>query len=186
MQVVIAPADDVLRRFQNQIGAIGDKAPQAIGRAINRTVDQVYTLTVRTLVKQTSAPRAVVASSIRKRYASTSGGALEGALVATGRELPLKLFKPRQFKAGTKATVWGKRQLFPGAFMGPRPGTLAPRLKGHVWTRESKDRLPIKKLYGPSIPKEMVKDESAGQFQREAPFILDKRLRHEIGRLLPK
>lgn len=186
MKIIVSPADPVLDRFANQLGAIGDKAPAAIGRAINRTVDMVYTQTVRSLVKQTSAPRAVVVAAMRKKYASTSGGALEGAVIATGRELSLKIFKPAQFKAGTKATVWGKRQLFPGAFMGPKPGAIGRKLRGHVFTRTSKDRFPIKKLYGPSIPKEMVKDASAAQFQSIAPPILARRVEHEIGRLLPK
>jgi hypothetical protein len=187
MTIIITPGDDVLRRYSNQIGAIGEgKAQAAMGRAINRTVDMVYTQTVRVLVRQTSAPRSVVVASMRKKYASTSGGALEGMIIAKGRELPLKMFKPVQFKAGTKATVWGKRQLFKGAFMGPRPGAIALALKGHVWTRTSEARLPIKKMFGPSIPKEMVKDQSAAQFESMAPPILARRLEHEIGRMLPK
>lgn len=187
VQIIIAPADNVLARYSNQIGAIGsEKAHTAFARAINRTVDMVYTQTVRTLVKQTSAPRAVVIAAMRKKRASTSGGALEGAVVATGRHLPLKLFKPRQFKAGTKATVWGKRQMFAGTFMGPKPGAVAMALGGHVWKRAGAGRLPIEKLFGPSIPVEMVKDQSAAQFQAIAPPILARRIEHEIGRLLPK
>ena len=188
MQTVIYPADAVLARFTNQIEGLGSKAEPALARAVNRTVDMVYTRTVRALVKQTSAPRAVVVAATRKRYASTrgGGGAIEGAIVATGKELSLKVFKPRQFQSGVKATVWGKRQLFPGTFMGPRPGAIAPKLRGHVFARTSKARLPIKKLYGPSIPKEMVKDQSAATFQSEAPAILARRIEHELGRLLPR
>ena len=76
--------------------------------------------------------------------------------------------------------------MFPGAFMGPRPGAIAPKLRGHVFIRTSNKRLPIKKLYGPSIPKEMIKDQSAATFQAEAPAILDRRIEHELGRLLPR
>lgn len=182
-RIIISAGDENLRRFQNQIGSLGDKAPPALARAINRTVDMVYTQTVRSLVKQTSAPRKIVVASLRKRKAS-AGGVLEGAVEARGKELSLKLFKPKQFKAGTKATVWGKRQMFPGAFMGPRPGVVAGALGGHVWVRTSKARTPIKKLFGPSIPKEMIKDETAAQFQAIAPPILARRVEHELGRLL--
>ncbi len=190
-RISISLGDDNLRRFQNQIGALGDKAPPALARAINRTVDMVYTQTVRSLVRQTAAPRAIVVASLRKRYASTSGGALEGAVQARGKELPLKLFKPKQFKAGTKATVWGKRQMFTGAFIyagNYKSGKLVSG--GHVFrnTRgfnsKSGRNNKIEKMFGPSIPKEMVKDETAAQFQAIAPPILARRVEHELGRLL--
>ena len=37
-----------------------------------------------------------------------------------------------------------------GAFMGPSPGTFAPKLYGGVFRRVGKERLPIVKLYGVS------------------------------------
>lgn len=169
-------------RLENLFRAAGKKAPHAYRRALNHTLDKTYTAVVRALVKQTSAKRTLVRAALKKKRANYRS--LEAKIVARGPYIPLKQFNPRQFKAGTRAKVWGKMKMHRGAFMGPRPGVVAAGLHGHVWKRTSSKRLPIEKLYGPAIPAEMVKDESAATFHRVVEDHLPERLRHELLRLL--
>lgn len=65
-------------------------------------------------------------------------------------------YSARQNKRGTSYKISKKkgRQLANkpyGAFMGPKPGVIATRLYGGVFMRTGKARLPIRKLFGPSV-----------------------------------
>ena len=66
--------------------------------------------------------------------------------------LSLKRFSPRQTRAGVSYRTSPKRgrKTAPGAFMGPRPGLVAARLRGHVFKRVGKNRQPITRLDGAS------------------------------------
>ena len=68
------------------------------------------------------------------------------------RRPSLKEFGARQTRAGVtyRISKRGGRQTIPGGFQGPKPGTMSVRLKGHVFKRVGKKRLPIVKLHGPS------------------------------------
>ena len=49
--------------------------------------------------------------------------------------------------------------------------------------REGRARLPIKKMFGPAIPKEMVRDATRDAFEAAQPEVLAEATR-QIGRLL--
>lgn len=185
-RLIVHPADGILDRFHNQLAAIGDgKARAVLVRAVNRTTNAVHTRVVRAVAKQTSLPQARVRAEIGKRLAAIKGdGVIEGSVFASGAPLSLKEFNPRQFKRGVRAKVWGRVQMFPGAFMGPKPGIIAAGLRGHVFVRTTKARLPIEKMFGPSIPEEMVKDESKEAFEQTVADMLPRRIEHELSRLL--
>jgi hypothetical protein len=185
-RVRIDSLDGVRDSYEKRLAGLGaGDARKVMMRVANRAGKTTSVQVKRALVKQTSIPRAVVQAAIRDRGASAKGaGAIEYVITGRGSELPLSVFNPRQFSAGTRAKVWGRFQTFEGAFMGPRPGTIAPALGGEVFHRTSKSRLPIEKLYGPSIPKEMVLAETAATFQRVARAETEKRLVHELGRIL--
>lgn len=68
------------------------------------------------------------------------------------RRISLREFRARQNKSGVSAKVSKKRgtRTIPSAFQGPKPGVMKASWKGHVFKRQSKARLPIIKLRGPS------------------------------------
>lgn len=184
-RVRVDSLDGVRDSFEKRLGKLGDgEARKVMMRVANRAGSTTSVQVKRALVKQTSIKRATIAGAIRDIKASAKGGAIEYIIRGRGSEIPLKEFSPRQFKAGTRAKVWGRMQQFPGAFMGPRPGTIAPALAGHVFARTGASRLPIEKLYGPSIPKEMVLGVTAETFQRVSRAEVDKRMAHELSRIL--
>lgn len=186
MRVIITPADDLIRRYGNQIGALGSgKAHAALARAINRTTTTVHGRVIRAIRKQSDIPTAIIRRQVKRRLASVKGGALEGMVFATGSPLSLKHFRAKQFSFGVKAKWGGKWHEYQSAFMGPRPGTIAPKLGGNVFVRTSSSRLPIEMLFGPSVPEELVRGESARVFEEVVRTMLPARVQHELGRLLP-
>jgi hypothetical protein len=74
------------------------------------------------------------------------------------------------------AALWNVRRRFDGAFPGPG---------GHAFKRTTAKRFPIEKLWGPSIPKEMVKGATQAAFYQVVQASLPERLAHELCRVLP-
>lgn len=195
MKVTITPADGNLKRFANQLGALGSKkAHTALSRAVNRTTTTVQGRVIKAIAKQSDIPRGIIRQQLKRRTVSTNiehGGSLEGVIWATGKPISLKYFRARQFSFGVKAKHGGKWHGYPSAFMGPRPGVIAKKLNGHVFVRTTDKtwlskgkRAPIEKLFGPSVPAEMVRGESERVFRSTVREMLEKRVAHEIGRLL--
>lgn len=152
-----------------------DKAHTVYRRALNHTGNKTFTGVKRVLAKQVGVTQTTIVKrgALRKRPANFSS--LEFRISSSGEYMPLKDFKPNQQKKGVKASPWGKRRLFESTF-------IVDKLGGHVWKRVGKARLPIEKLYGPSIPKEMVKDASQKEFYRIVSTSLRPRVEHELRR----
>ena len=176
-----------LKRFGNMLAALGNDGPKAEMRAINRTGDMARTQVVRALAKQTGLPQKTMRKAVKAKRASV--GDLEYSLQATGGDVSLKYFKPRETRKGVTAAVMGQRKLFEGAFL--KGGSFATGrvdigLGGHVFERSGNDRLAIEKLTsGVFIPAEMVRGATADAFERTVAEVLPRRLDHEISRLLP-
>lgn len=153
-----------------------EKARIAYRRAINHTGRKTFTAVKRALSKQVGVSQAQVIKrgALRKKMASNSS--LEFSIHANGEYMPLRDFSPTQLKRGVKASPWGQRRLFESTF-------IVKSLGGHVWKRTSKRRLPIEKLYGPSIPKEMIEGISRQAFFDTIRRGLPPRVEHEIKRL---
>ncbi|XAI96324.1 hypothetical protein [Microcystis phage Mae-JY30] len=187
MRIVINAADDVLHRFGNQIGALGQGVGhRALARAVNRVTETVHGRVVRAIRKQSDIPTAIIRRQVGKRLARPGGlGAIQGEVWSKGKPISLKHFRARQFSFGVKAKWGGQWHEYQSAFMGPRPGMIAAKLGGHVWARTSSARLPIEMLYGPAVPEELVRGESERVFRETVATMLPQRIAHELGRLLP-
>lgn len=194
IRLEILPKDDIIARFGNQLAALGEgKARQAMARTVNHEGKKARTKVIRALVRQTSAPRRLVvaALSTRQAFPGAKSGPIEFAIVGTGSELPLKWFGPKQFSFGTRAKVWGKSQRFEGSFMNAGRWNSGNQIGGgHVFHRtggfnaKSGRNNAFQRMFGPSIPKEMLLAETKAAFMSTTSGLAD-RLGHEIGRLLP-
>lgn len=123
--------------------------PAATNRALNRTGDHANTLTVRELAGITGLKQKDVRAAMQRVRANFSN--LTYRLAAIGRALNLIRFGARQTKKGVTASAWGKRKLYKGTFIANQGRT--------VFVRESKARLPIKAVHGPSLPREFARAE---------------------------
>jgi hypothetical protein len=143
--------------------------------AVNHTLGKVETQVGRAVVKQTGLKYGAVKSAM-KRY-SANASTLRGEIVGRGPYIALKEFGARKTKKGVSAAPWATRRVFPHTFFVKAFG-------GNVFKRKGKKRFPIKGLYGPAIPKEMVKDESARVFGVTVATQLPPRVQHELARLI--
>ena len=75
-----------------------------------------------------------------------------------------------------RAKIWGKAQRFPHAFIVEKYG-------GDVFHRKGKARFPIEGMYGPSVPKEMVKDATLEAFEQSTNDVATRAM-HELSRIL--
>lgn len=175
-------ADSNHIRFRDAVAMIGEgRARQAFARGVNRTGDKGRTKTIRALASQIGLTQAKVKSfgAIRTIRARPSAD-IEYRIESTGAKIPLKEFSARQFGYGVRAKPWGKSQKFESAFIfAGHPGSGKPVSKGDVFVRTSGSSYPIRKLFGPSVPEEMVKDQSAEAFQDSA-LDLGPRIAHEV------
>lgn len=154
----------------------GSQKVAVLRRALNHTGDRTFTTVRRTLSQQIGAPQHVIARYGKLRPLRASNAMLTYTIVAKGGPVPLKHFKAYQTKKGVSAAPWRNRKLYKSAF-------IVASLGGHVYWRKGKARLPIERVAGPNIPKEMVKDQTAAAFHATVAEGLPRRVAHEIRRL---
>ena len=155
----------------------GHEKTQVMSRAINRAGDMAFTRIKRTLADEVGLPvgQTVKYGGLRKKRAN--GAHMNYEVISTGGYLPLKLFKLQDVRpGGVTHKAWGKQQRVPSGFVISKYG-------GNAYIREGKSRFPIRKLYGPAIPNELVRGESNKQMVEMAQTKLPERLDYELGAL---
>ena len=166
---------NALVSVENVLRQLGNQAPHAIRRAVNRTGDKALTQVTRALAKQTGVKYGVVKRALTVQRANF--GRATYRISSRGGYISLKEFNARQTKNGVSAMVWGKRRVFPHSF-------ISEKLGGHVFVRMGRARNPIRKMWGPALPAELVKDETAAAFLATVSTELPLRVAHEIAALL--
>ena len=150
MNVIIRDLDQTRIHFEAAVQRVGEQAAtRAFNRALNSEGNKVRTQVRRALRHQTGAKAALINRETRVLRSSFSN--LTYTIEARGDYLGLSHFSPRQFAYGVRAKPWGRWQRFDSAFL---VGSLA----NNAFVREGRARLPIKKMFGPAIPKEMLQD----------------------------
>ena len=164
MRVQFLEADDVRTRFEAACTRLGEsEARRAFSMALNKEGRKSFTQLRRSLAQQSSIPRGAVNSATR--FQSATRATMATVTSGTGRHLPLSLFGAKQFSYGVRAKIWGRAQTFRSAFVVKRYG-------GGVFKRTGKARFPIEQFWGPSVPKEMLRDEAHAIWQEQHPRIL--------------
>lgn len=174
---IMVSADAGLARFAGLLAAIPGKAKQAFAQGLNEGGDLERTKVRRTLREQTGVK---AYSSITKRTATRRAypGRLEYDVDGTGKGMPIKEFP---VSASTRRPVtaqpWGVAHTFKRSFKTSGKGLLRARIGG--------SRMPIRALYGPAVSKEIVKGETAAEWQSHAAPTVERMVVKRLGRLLP-
>jgi hypothetical protein len=175
MQVVVKELDQTRIHYEAMVQRVGEgDAALAFSRALNHEGRKSFTAVKRALRKQTDIPAGMISAAMK--FENSSRKNLTTIIRGKGSELPLRIFGARQFKYGVRAKVWGKTQVYKSQF-------IVAKLGGNVFHRTSRKRLPIQKTFGPSIPKEMVKDVTLETFERSGNAVMDRAM-HELSRIL--
>jgi hypothetical protein len=120
--------------------------------AVNKAVDFVQSQWAKDIGKEVALPQKTIRTTLRKEIARGIENPSGSVSQSKTKRLPLKEYKPRQTAAGVSYSAYkkAKRKTLASAFMGPKPGAVARRLGGHVFSRTGKSRLPIVKRFGPT------------------------------------
>lgn len=129
--------------------------PKAASFALNRAAAKAKTEASKHIAKVTSLKSGQVKQAISIQKAGPFN--LVAFVKAVGGKLNLKKFNATQTRKGVTAKVWGKRQLFKGAFI------VNDR---YVAKRIGRRRLPIKALFGPGVTHEFLKGVTVEMMKR--------------------
>ena len=151
------------------------KIPQAISRGLNEGGDLVRTRVQRALKAQTNV-KSYRSITSRVRTVRAFPGSLHYDIVATGKGIPISEFPVTVTSKGVDAKTWGVDHLFKRSFAEGGTGVLRARL--------SSSRFPIRKLYGPSLPKELGRGETPGVFASAVAQFVPPAIVKHLGRAL--
>lgn len=171
------------KKFNAAIKALGEpKATAAYRMALNDTNKTVFTAVKRSLAKQVGVSQSAVVGHGKVRKKPASGGILQASIESEGGFLVLKDFKPLPGAAGVKASPWGKRAVFDGTFQISRLGGNVFK-RTDAWNKKSGRFNAVEKLFGPAVPKEIVKGASEKAFNDIAATKLPAEISRQLKRL---
>lgn len=182
MSVRIVIDETNLEAVAERLGEFRNKAPNAAANALNRSLTNVSS----NLKKEVRAKYHVKAGDIQKtlKIKRASAAKLSAEVRSTGSPISLEKFKvspktvnPRrktQLKIAIKKN--GTKQIL-GAFIADVNGN-------KVFKRVGKNRLPIDKLFGPSVPQMADEEGVVDVVNTKAAETYEQRLEHEINRIL--
>ncbi|WP_260288454.1 phage tail protein [Peribacillus aracenensis] len=174
----------MLKDVQDKLGAFSKKAPNAISSSLNRAVTNVASNVSKEVRKEYNIKSADIKNTLSKTRASRSN--LSAIVESRGELIPLDKFKvsPRTVQPKRKKPIK----------VGVKKGGVKPLLHSFVsdvngikvFERKGKARLPVKKLFGPSIPQMLKNEDIRKNIDREGSETFNRRLDHEINRILDR
>ncbi|MGD9656908.1 MAG: hypothetical protein AB7U61_04585 [Methylocystis sp.] len=147
----------------------------AVGRALDEVGGKTRTQVIKATAKQTGVKQARVRQVIKTKRA-LGAGAGEYKIIARDVMLSRKEFAPRKTPKGVSVTT-AKRGRIVLAHSWFGPGS-------HVFVRQGRARLPVKKLYATAIPNEMVKNEAEATFYRNVDKLFGAAVEKHLLRAL--
>jgi hypothetical protein len=169
-----------IAELSEELGGNAKRLRKEIAIATNNAAKPVRKEMVRVVTQELAVKQAVVAKQVNipKKATAESRGTI--VRLKKSKQIPLKEFGARQTKKGVgyKISKRTGRKTINGAFQGPKPGTVAMRLGGHVFKRLGKSRLPIIKLFGPSPWGVFVKR----KYKPEVVLLAKDRFREELDK----
>jgi hypothetical protein len=157
--------------------------PKAAARAINRVAESVRADVVRRMRQH----RGLKARTIREALTIRRAGATQllAEVIASGLPIPLREYSARQTRKGVTVMVNPTRGRKLIVSKGNKAFTIG-KFGKHVFVRQGSKRLPIKKLFGPSIPATFLRKQIVEAMNEVAAREWPKRFAHELERELAK
>lgn len=192
--MIVFTVDDngMVQTIANQLGEYADKAPTVLKQALNATAKDVRSM----LAEQAKEIYIVQKSKFNKamKIKNASARKLEALIVTAGAPLELIDFKTNPKKPPTgsaRPDVMTGKVLVQSSMkrleMGNLKAFVAKFKSGHVSIvqRKGPERLPVKKLLSPSIPKMIGNEKQVyGEVEPKIAELLDANIRKYITRTL--
>ena len=178
--IKITATSDQIEKAVKMLAGVPGGAEKALSRSINRALDSAKTEAVRAVAEEYTVKQKQIRPTMRVKKSSTSN--LEAEIVSTGGSLNLMEFKvtPRSDTTGNR------RQPIRVQVKRGGGGKLTRSFvhSGRVYEREGESRLPIRPLSGPAAPVMLNNEQVVDRVTDKAIETVDKRLDHEINRIL--
>jgi len=182
MNVTVDVDNRLLNEVREQLGEYSKKAPNAIASALNRAITNVAANVSKETRKEYIIKSSDIKETLRKVRASRSS--MSGIVASKGRPIPIDRFKispkkvqPKRKKPIKIAVKKGSLRESLGAFVADINGI-------KVFKREGKKRLPINRIFGPSVPQMVGNEEVRAKINAEGLDTFNRYLDHEINRIL--
>lgn len=173
-----------LQKADIWLANVKDGVPKALASALNRTAQNISAEAVR----KTRETYDIKATDVRRtiRITKATKGNLTARVKSLGSAIPLIQFNVRPSKPLKRPPVVLTASVKRSGGK-PIPGAFVSTMKsGHtgVFERVGKERLPIRELFGPPTPVMLDEPGVRQHIEEQAVIRLEKRLDHEILRLL--
>ncbi|MEK5069811.1 phage tail protein [Sporosarcina sp. FSL K6-1508] len=182
MRVSVEVDERRLKEVQLRLGQFSKKAPNAIANALNRGADNINTNIKKEIRKEYHVKAGDVSATLKKHRASR--GSLSANVESKGPLIGLDKFKvspktvnPKRKSLLSIAVKKDGMKKVKGAFNADINGT-------KVFMRSTKKRLPIRRLFGPSVPQMLGNEEIRDVVESQGREKFEERLEHEITRIL--
>lgn len=152
---------------------------KAAALALNRALEQGRTAATRAITKRYTVKAKDVRPTFSFKRAKKSD--LEAELISKGKPLPLRTFA----HSPASDTVGKRRKPVRVTVAAGHTGKLAGAFvwNRHISQREGAQRLPIRKLYGPSVPSMLGNEDIVKEVSGLMDDVAARRIDHEIERL---
>lgn len=184
MRVTIDLDKKLLEDVQSRLGNLSKKAPNAISNSLNRSMNNIATNISKEVRKEYNMKAKDIKATLVKTRSTRS--TLGAVVKSKGELIPLDRFRvsPKTVQPKRKAPIKvGVKK--PG--LKPLLGAFVADISGKkVFKRTGKKRLPVRRLFGPSIPQMIGNEEIARKIDEEGQKMFQKRMDHEINRILDR
>lgn len=179
-----------LDRIEKMLAGFENKAPSVLFNVVNRVASNIRKNISKEVLKKYGIKSADVKKSITTKRASTSDSTC--FVRTSGSTIPLYKFRAKPKDAiSTKGMKIKKRPkvkakvLKSSSLKTIKSAFIAKMGSGHagVFRRKEKSRK-IKELHGPSVPQMVSNEEVINSIFKDAEITYNKRIKHEINRIL--
>ena len=138
-------ADDAIKALSKLVKNLSKEIQIVNGKTVKRG----KSIAAKEVTQAVSIPQKVVRKYVKSELVGDRSAVLS---LEKSKRISLKEFGARQTGKGVtyKIDKTGGRKTVVGSFVGPRVGLTSVKLRGHVFKRKGKSRLPVVKLHGPS------------------------------------
>lgn len=184
MTTSVSVDERAIAEIKERLGAMENRAPQVIASSLNRAMSSVARTVNEELRKNYHIKTSEIKPTITRTRAKRSD--VNAVLKSTGPVIPLDRFKvspktvnPKRKSAIKVAVKKGATKQLEGAFNADINGV-------KVFRRSTKKRLPIERLFGPSVPQMLNREDIRNRIDAAGQQMFSQRIDHEIDRILAK
>ena len=177
---------EAVERVNKILSGVPKGAEKAMSNAMNRGLQKVKTSALKQVKTVYAVKSGDFNAATRTRIRNTSAGSLAGYISFSGVKIPLYKFNSTPKVPGTGQMV--RAGLFKGVFTPFEHAFIAGMRSGHLGIFERKDpppkRLPIGERMGHSGAEMVGNAAVIPEIEKQAQEVIDKRIDHEISRIL--